>query len=52
MYKLRIGNDINIRQRYSLSEELAVLRQRDTKPAEYSEYFAYAEECKAKAKQS
>lgn len=41
-----------IRQRYSLSEELAVLRQRDTKPAEYSEYFAYAEECKAKAKQS
>ena len=40
-----------IRQRYSLSEELAVLRQRDTKPAEYSEYFAYAEACKAKAKE-
>lgn len=35
-----------IRQKYSLSEELAILRQRDTKPDEFNEYFAYAEQCK------
>lgn len=39
-----------IRQKYSLSEELAILRQRDTKPEEFSEYNTYAEECKAKVK--
>lgn len=39
-----------IRLKYSLSEELAILRQRDTKPEEFQEYFDYAEECKKKAK--
>lgn len=39
-----------IRQKYSLNAELAILRQRDTKPTEFSVYNAYAEECKAKAK--
>lgn len=39
-----------IRQRYSLSEELAILRQRYTKLEEFDEYNAYAEQCKAKAK--
>ena len=39
-----------IRLRYSLSEELAILRQRDTKREEFDKYFAYAEECKAEAK--
>ena len=39
-----------IRQRYSLSEELAILRQRDTKPEEFAAYNEYAEECKAKVK--
>lgn len=39
-----------IRERYSLSAELAIQRQRDTKPLEFSEYFAYCEECKIKAK--
>lgn len=39
-----------IRERYSLSEELAVLRQRDTKSAEFIEYFEYAESCKSRAK--
>lgn len=39
-----------IRERYTLSQELAILRQRDTKPEEYAEYYAYCEECKAKAK--
>ena len=39
-----------IRERYSLSAELAILRQRDTKTEEFAEYFTYAEECKARAK--
>ncbi len=39
-----------IRQKYSLSQELAILRQRDTKPTEFAEYNAYAESCKAQAK--
>lgn len=36
-----------IRKRYSASAEFAILRQRDEKPSEYAEYFAYCEECKA-----
>ena len=39
-----------IRTRYSLSAELAILRQRDTKPAEFAEYNAFAEQCKAEVK--
>lgn len=38
-----------VRQKYNLNQELAILRQRDTKPEEYLEYFNYVEECKAKA---
>lgn len=36
-----------IRERYSVSQEFAILRQKDEKPEEYAEYFAYCEECKA-----
>ena len=39
-----------IRKRYSESQEFALLRQRDEKPDEYAEYFAYCEECKAYVK--
>lgn len=39
-----------IRRKYSVSAELAILRQRDTKPEEFAEYNAYVEECKARAK--
>lgn len=39
-----------IREKYSLNEELAILRQRDTKPTEFAEYNAYVEECKAAVK--
>lgn len=39
-----------IRLRYTLSQELAILRQRDTKQDEYQEYFEYCEQCKANAK--
>lgn len=40
-----------IRERYSISDEFAILRQRDEKPEEYAAYFAYCEECKAFVKQ-
>ena len=39
-----------IRQRYSLSEELAILRQRDTEPEEFAAYNEYAEYCKVEVK--
>ena len=35
-----------IRKRYTESQEFALLRQRDEKPDEYNEYFAYCEACK------
>lgn len=39
-----------IRKRYSLNQELAILRQRDSKPEEFAVYNTYVEECKAAAK--
>lgn len=39
-----------IRKKYTVSAELAILRQRDEKPEEFAEYNAYAEQCKAEAK--
>lgn len=39
-----------IREKYSLDEELAIQRQRDTKPEEFQKYFEYCEACKAKVK--
>lgn len=39
-----------VRGRYSVSDELALLRQRDSKPAEFSEYNTYVEACKVEAK--
>ena len=35
-----------IRKRYTVSQEFAILRQRDEKPEEYAAYYAYCEECK------
>ncbi len=39
-----------IREKYGMSEELAVLRQKDTKASEFSEYFEYCERCKTLGK--
>lgn len=39
-----------IRRRYDVNAELAILRQRDTKPEEFAAYNAFAESCKADAK--
>ena len=43
--------DAEIRKKYSVSQEFAILRQKDEKPEEYSEYFAYCEQCKAYVKE-
>lgn len=32
-----------IREKYSVDDELAILRQRDSKPDEFAEYFAFVE---------
>lgn len=39
-----------IRDRYSVSDELAILRQQDSKPEEFEAYNTYAEECKVIAR--
>ena len=39
-----------IRQRYSIDEELAIQRQKDTKPDKFQQYFDYCEQCKTEAK--
>ena len=39
-----------IRERYSLSAELSILRKRDTNPEEFEEYNRFAEACKAEIK--
>lgn len=46
------GAEVNrlIRERYTIAEELAILRQRDEKPEEFAAYNAFAEQCKVKAK--
>lgn len=43
--------EIKIRTRYTVSDELAILRQRDVKAEEFAEYNAFCEQCKAEAKQ-
>ena len=39
-----------IREKYSLSAEIAILRQRDTKQEEFEAYNVYAEDCKERAR--
>lgn len=41
---------IKIRERYSISEELAISRQKETKPEEFVDYYDYCEQCKLDAK--
>ena len=40
-----------IRARYSVNQELAILRQQTTKPEEFAAYNEYVEQCKAEAKE-
>ena len=39
-----------IREKYDINEELAIQRQRDTKPSEFQEYFDYIESIKTLVK--
>lgn len=39
-----------IRKKYTVNQELAILRQRDTKPEEFAEYNEYVEQCKQEVK--
>lgn len=40
-----------IRNRYTVNQELAIIRQRDTKPEEFAEYNDFVEKCKKKVKE-
>lgn len=39
-----------IREKYSVDDELAILRQRDTKPEEFAEYNTFVEGIKSEEK--
>ena len=41
-----------IRAKYTVDQEIAINRQRDTKPEEFQEYFDFCEQCKQKAHES
>lgn len=47
-YELRVVE--RIRAVYSIDDELAILRQRDTKPEEFEEYNAFVENIKSEEK--
>ena len=40
-----------IRERYSVDDELAILRQRDTKPDEFAAYNRFVEQIKAEERE-
>ncbi len=44
-YEQRVAS--RIREKYSIDDELAILRQRDTKPEEFEQYNAFVERIKA-----
>ena len=44
-YKQRVA--LRIRAKYSIDDEMAILRQRDTKPEEFKAYNDYVEACKS-----
>ena len=39
-----------VKEKYSYNDEISIIRQKDNKPAEYQEYFDFAESCKILAK--
>ena len=43
-FEQRVVN--RIREKYSIDDELAILRQRDSKPEEFAEYNAFVEKIK------
>ena len=47
-YKQRVA--LRIRAKYSIDDEMAILRQRDTKPEEFLEYNEFVERIKEEEK--
>ena len=47
LYKQRIVE--LVRERYDTDDELAILRQRDSKPEQFAEYNEFVEQCKVEA---
>lgn len=47
-YELRVV--YRVREKYTVDDELAILRQRDTKPEEFAEYNSFVEAVKAEEK--
>lgn len=41
-----------IRERYSIDDEIAIFRQKDTKQEEYQAWYDFCESCKAQAKEN
>ena len=41
-----------VEKRYSPRQEIAIIRQKDTKPDEYQAYFDYVEQCKTDVKKA
>lgn len=39
-----------IREKYTVDDELSILRQKDIKAEQFTEYFNFVEECKRKAR--
>ena len=39
-----------IREKYSIDDEMAILRQKDSKPEEFAEYYYYVEKIKEEEK--
>lgn len=39
-----------VREKYSIDDELAILRQKDSKPQEFEEYYNYVENVKTEIK--
>ena len=48
-YEEAVQNEIH--KKYTLDQEIALLRQQKEKPMEYAEYFVYCEQCKDLVKQ-
>ena len=46
------GQEVNkrIRKRYTVWDEISLIRQKDEKPDEFAAYNAFVEECKAQTK--
>lgn len=52
--RISVNDEIDkvITARYPISEQIAILRQKDTKPDEYKAFFDFAEQVKASVKAS